>query len=75
MSRVIEFSDHGARPLVKVYTRKQARALFDCFREVAVQVEQMTREELRFLAPLVSDKRFEKLRRRLGWNVVITAIK
>src|SRR5215212_9347653 len=31
MSRVIEFSDHDARPLVKVYSRKQARALFSEF--------------------------------------------
>lgn len=75
MSRVIEFSDHGARPLVKVYSRKQARALFSQFREVAVEVEQLTREELRFLAPLVSETSLEKLGRRIGWNVVITAKK
>jgi len=75
MSRVIEFSDHDARPLVKVYSRKQARALFDQFREVEIAVEQLTREELRFLAPLVSEKRFEKLGRQLGWNVIVTAKK
>ncbi len=36
MSRVIEFSDHDARPLVKVYSRGQTRALFSMFREVAI---------------------------------------
>src|SRR6476619_3708872 len=41
MSRVIEFSDHGARPLVKVYSRRQARALFSEFRDVTVDVEQV----------------------------------
>src|SRR4030095_5186967 len=49
MSRVIEFSEHEARPLVKVYSRKQARALFSQFKDVCVEVEQLTRAELRFL--------------------------
>jgi len=75
MSRVIEFSDHDARPLVKVYSRKQARALFSQFSEVRVNVEQLTREELRFLAPLISERSFRKLSTTVGWNVVITARK
>jgi SAM-dependent methyltransferase len=75
MSRVIEFSDHDARPLVKVYSRKEARALFSQFSEVEVEVEQLTREELRFLSPLVSETRLEKLGRQIGWNVIVTAKK
>src|ERR1044071_7729688 len=55
MSRVIEFSDHDARPLVKVYSRREARELFSQFSDVRVDVEQLTREELRFLSPLVSE--------------------
>jgi hypothetical protein len=60
---------------VKVYSRKQARALFGDFKEVAVEVEQLTREELRFLSPLISEQSFRKLSTKLGWNVVITAKK
>jgi hypothetical protein len=75
MSRVIEFSDHDARPLVKVYSRKEARELFSLFKEVRVDVEQLMRSELRFLSPLVSDKRFESWRKKIGWNVIITATK
>jgi SAM-dependent methyltransferase len=75
MSRVIEFNEHDARPLVKVYSRREARALFSQFSEVEVEVEQLSREELRFLAPLVSETRLEKLGRRIGWNVIITAKK
>src|ERR1051326_105835 len=75
MSRVIEFSDHDARPLVKVYSRKQARELFSQFRDVMVEVEQLTRDELRFLAPVISEKSLSKLSTRIGWNVVITAKK
>ncbi len=75
MSRVIEFSDHGARPLVKVYSRKQARRLFERFRDVKIEVEQLTREELRFLAPLVSESLLGRMGKRIGWNVIVTARK
>jgi len=75
MSRVIEFSEHEARPLVKVYSRKQARDLFSQFKDVGVEVEQLTRAELRFLSPLISDRLFSWLRRTVGWNVIITARK
>jgi ubiquinone/menaquinone biosynthesis C-methylase UbiE len=73
MSRVIEFSDHDARPLVKVYSRRQMRELFGMFKDVRVEVEQLLRSELRFLSPLITDALFEKLRKRLGWNVIVTA--
>jgi ubiquinone/menaquinone biosynthesis C-methylase UbiE len=75
MSRVIEFSDHGARPLVKVYSRREVCELFGMFKDVRVDVEQLLRDELRFLSPLITDAVFEKLRKRIGWNVIITAIK
>src|ERR1044072_2588929 len=48
MSRVVEHSDHDARPLVKVYSRKQARELFHQFENVQIDVEQLMRTELRF---------------------------
>jgi hypothetical protein len=75
MSRVVEHSDHKARPLVKVYSRAQTRALFSSFSKVRVDVEQLTRAELRFLSPLVSASMFERLRKRIGWNVIVTATK
>jgi SAM-dependent methyltransferase len=75
MSRVVEFSDHGARPLVKVYNRRQAHELFKQFSAVSVEVEQLTRKEFRVFSRVVSERLFEKLRRRIGWNVVITATK
>lgn len=75
MSRVIEFSDHDARPLVKVYSRKDARALFGQFSDVKVEVEQLTKEELRVFRSVVSERLFERLGKRVGWNVVITATK
>jgi ubiquinone/menaquinone biosynthesis C-methylase UbiE len=75
MSRVIECSDHDARPLVKVYSRKQAMKLFRRFKDVRIEVDQLTREELRFLSPLLSQTAFRNLSRRVGWNLIITARK
>jgi SAM-dependent methyltransferase len=75
MSRYVEYSETGARPLVKVYSRRQARELFRPFREVKMQVEQMMRRELKFLSPLVSEKAFRRLRASAGWNVIVTAMK
>ncbi|HET6978262.1 MAG TPA: class I SAM-dependent methyltransferase [Pyrinomonadaceae bacterium] len=75
MSRVIEFSDHDARPLVKVYSRKQARELFGMFKDVRVEVEQLLRSELRFFSRTVSEEKFSALRKKIGWNVIVTAVK
>jgi len=75
MSRVVEHSEHEATPLVKVYSRKEARSLFAMFRDVEIEVEQLLREELRFMSPLISENLFQRLQKRIGWNVVITAIK
>jgi SAM-dependent methyltransferase len=75
MSKYVEFNESGGRPLVKVYSRRQARQLFSMFREVKVQVEQLTRSELFFLGKLVPEKIFQGLRRSVGWNVIITARK
>jgi ubiquinone/menaquinone biosynthesis C-methylase UbiE len=75
MSRVIEFSDSNARPLVKVYSRKEVRGLFGMFTDVRVDVEQLMRSELRFLSPLVSHSMFDRMCKSVGWNVIITAKK
>ncbi len=75
LSRWVEYSEHEANPLVKVYSRRQARSLFNEFAEVKIEVEQMTRDELRFLKRLVPENLFRTLRRTIGWNVIITARK
>jgi len=75
MSKYVEFNESGGRPLVKVYSRRQARQLFSMFREVRVQVEQLTRSELYFLGRVIPERIFQALRRSVGWNVIITARK
>jgi 2-polyprenyl-3-methyl-5-hydroxy-6-metoxy-1,4-benzoquinol methylase len=75
MSRHVEFNEGGGRPLVKAYTRTEARRLFSMFRKVSITVEQLTRPEFYFLGGLIPESLFRALRRTLGWNVIISAQK
>jgi ubiquinone/menaquinone biosynthesis C-methylase UbiE len=73
MSRTVELSTaSGARPLVKVYTKRRLKRMFRQFASVAVVRRQLTPGEvprpLRFLsADLVG--------RMIGWNLVAKATK
>ncbi len=75
MGRWVEYNEKGAEPLVKVYSRSQARKLFKDFRDVKFQVEQLTRGELHFLSALIPEKLFRLLQNHFGWNLIITATK
>jgi SAM-dependent methyltransferase len=75
MSRYVEVNEGGGQPLVKVYSRRQARELFSMFRETDVQVEQLIRPELFFVGRLIPNAMFHALRRTIGWNVIISARK
>jgi hypothetical protein len=75
MSRWVEYSEHGATPLVKVYTKKQARELFRDFREVKIDIEQLHRSEVRLVGPLIPEAFMRAMRRSVGWNLIVTAIK
>ena len=75
MSKYVEFNESGGRPLVKVYSRRQARDLFAMFREVKVQVEQLTRPELYIIGRFIPERMFRCLRRSVGWNVIVSATK
>lgn len=75
MSRYVEVNEGAGRPLVKVYSRRQARELFSMFREVTVQVDQLIRPELYLAGRIVPERLFTGLRHTLGWNVIISARK
>jgi len=75
MSKYVEFNAGGGRPLVKVYSRRQARQLFSMFREVKSSVEQLTRREFHILSGLIPERLFRRLRTTVGWNVIISAQK
>ena len=73
MSRYVEFNEGGGRPLVKAYSRREARELFSMFRDVKIHVQQLTREEFYFLSRLIPESIFRTLRTTIGWNVIISA--
>jgi hypothetical protein len=45
------------------------------FGDVRVDVEQLMRDELRVFSRFVSESRFKRLSRSIGWNVIVTATK
>jgi len=75
MGKYVEFNEGGGNPLVKVYSRGEARELFSMFSEVKIQVEQLTRPELYFLGRIIPEVIFRRLARSIGWNVIISARK
>jgi hypothetical protein len=75
MRRYVEVNEGGGRPLVKVYSRREARKLFSMFRKVKIQVEQLTRPELFILGRIIPEGMFRRLRRSVGGNVIVTARK
>jgi ubiquinone/menaquinone biosynthesis C-methylase UbiE len=76
MSKYVEYSSTGeARPLVKVYSRSETSSLFSMFRDVKVEVKQLTRPEVYFVGKFIPESVFGAMRRSIGWNLIVTAIK
>ena len=75
MSRWVEYSEQEGRPLVKVYSRREARSLFRDFTTVDFAIDQMTRAEFYRLSPMIPDRLFRFLTKHFGWNLIITARK
>ncbi|HVF88473.1 MAG TPA: class I SAM-dependent methyltransferase [Blastocatellia bacterium] len=75
MSRYVEHSETGGRPLVKAYTREEAFRLFRHFSRCEVHVNQLTRAELGPGGRLLPEEAFRKLARTFGWNLIIKATK
>ncbi|HWI20048.1 MAG TPA: methyltransferase domain-containing protein [Vicinamibacterales bacterium] len=73
MSRKVEITENDARPLVKVYTARALRGLFEGFENKQVFKRQMVKEEL----PEGFEKwiSLERAGRWFGWNVIIKANK
>ena len=72
MSRSVERSEHGARPLVKVYTPDRLRSMFSSFSDIDIVQRQMVRAEVPRLLSWVP---VERLGRAMGWNLIVKARK
>jgi ubiquinone/menaquinone biosynthesis C-methylase UbiE len=75
MSRYVEHTETGGRPLVKAYTRSEVRKMFSMFSDCKVEVNQLTRPELGILGHVMPESMFQWLARNFGWNLIITATK
>jgi glycosyltransferase involved in cell wall biosynthesis/ubiquinone/menaquinone biosynthesis C-methylase UbiE len=72
MSRTVERSEIGARPLVKVYSRRRLRQLFGDFTGIAIVQRQLIPAEVpRKLSRIPA----RWLGRIVGWNLIIKAYK
>lgn len=72
MSRHVELSSHGSKPLVKVYTKPRLRALFSAFDNISICQRQMVPAEWPGIFSWIS---VENAGRMMGWNLIIKAHK
>jgi ubiquinone/menaquinone biosynthesis C-methylase UbiE len=72
MSRTVEMTANGARPLVKVYTRARLRKMFAGFEGVEIVKRQLTRPEVPHALRRIPIRMLE---RWMGWNLIIKANK
>ena len=73
MSRSVERSDNAAaHPLVKAYTRKRLRRLFDGFTDISIVQRQM---EAKTIPPVLRSLSRQALGAFMGWNLIIKARK
>jgi len=71
MSRQVERSANDARPLVKVYTKRRAEALFTGFERIEILQRQLEPGELP--APLQRTR--ATIEHHFGWNLIVKAAK
>ena len=72
MSGTVEITANDARPLVKVYTRRRLRELFNGFDDISIVKRQLMPVELPDWLKWMPLKTAEKL---MGWNLIIKARK
>jgi ubiquinone/menaquinone biosynthesis C-methylase UbiE len=72
MSETVEITANDAKPLVKVYTRRRLRELFNGFADISIVKRQLMPEELPDWLKWMPMATAEKL---MGWNLIIKARK
>jgi hypothetical protein len=66
-------TDGPGNPLSKVYSAREARALFAAFRKVETEVHYLNLRTLPFLDRFLSPAFKERLARRWGWHLYVQA--
>lgn len=75
LSRFVEYSTSGARPLVKVYTRNDARKMFRRFSKIELKIRQLTQEDFPYIGKIIPISLLNFFSKFIGWNLFIRAIK
>lgn len=75
MSKYVEYNEGGGRPLVKAYNKGEVRKMFSIFSRIRIEIDQLTRGEIYFIGRFIPESVFTKMRRTIGWNIIITAVK
>lgn len=72
MSETVEISEHGSRPLVKVYTPARLKRMFGRFERLQILQRQMVDEERRQALKWIPTALLGRL---MGWNLIVKARK
>ena len=72
MSQHVEISEHGQRPLVKVYTGERLRRMFGAFDAITICKRQMLPQEVPRLLRWMPVSLVQRL---AGWNLIVKANK
>jgi ubiquinone/menaquinone biosynthesis C-methylase UbiE len=72
MSQKVELSEHGSRPLVKVYSAARLQRMFHAFDRVGIYKRQMIVEELPFMLKWMPIGLAGRL---MGWNLIVKGTK
>ena len=72
MSQSVEISEHGSRPLVKVYTKERMRQMFNRFERITIDQCQLVPEEMPRILKWMPLETAGKL---MGWNLVLKGFK
>jgi glycosyltransferase involved in cell wall biosynthesis/ubiquinone/menaquinone biosynthesis C-methylase UbiE len=72
MSRSVEISNVEARPLVKVYKKREIANMFHAFNDIEIFQRQLLKSEVPFWLKWIPA---EKLQKIAGWNLIIKGYK
>lgn len=72
LSRHVEISENGAKPLVKVYSKGQLRDLFKLFSHIKIYQRQLIQEEIPHKLQWIP---LDVAGKMMGWNYIIKASK
>lgn len=75
LNRFVEYTESGATPLVKCYTKAECKKMFSKFKTVDIKVCQFIKADIPYVGKFVPQFIIDALGSLIGWNLYITAVK